>query len=185
MTCSKEHNALFSIAGVVEIFKAALQQLIPCSKLLIAKLVDDQFVKKFPLFHGTNPKAYCHVYNSSPLILILCQINPFRTLPSYFFIFGFNIILPSTPTSSKWCFLQVFVENVCLIYFSDACYMPRPSHSLVNSTDYNFFVNHLLPAACCFNFLMSRYSRHPWTQVHGLHLMWEAKFRSHVKQAHL
>jgi hypothetical protein len=42
-------------------------------------------------------------YNSKPVVSILSQLNSVYALPSYFFKIHFNIILLSTPPSSKWC----------------------------------------------------------------------------------
>jgi len=44
--------------------------------------------------------------------------------------FHFNIIIPSTPGSSKWPSLSFPYQNpVCSSPLPHTCYMPRPSHS--------------------------------------------------------
>ena len=48
-----------------------------------------------------NSKVYHRIYNSPPPVHILSQIDPFY-VPSHFSEIHFNIILPSTPGSSKW-----------------------------------------------------------------------------------
>ena len=48
-----------------------------------------------------NANIHYHVYNSPLPVPILSQSNPVR-VPTFFFQFHFNIIIPSTPESSKW-----------------------------------------------------------------------------------
>ena len=48
-----------------------------------------------------NQKVQYHFHNSPLLFLIPSQIDPTHTIPSCFFMTHFNIILPSTPRSSK------------------------------------------------------------------------------------
>jgi hypothetical protein len=76
-----------------------------------------------------NPKVHYCVQNSPPLVHILSQINPVHILTTYFFKIRSNIILPSTPKSSRVvsC-LQVFRSTFCTHLISHAYYMPRPTH---------------------------------------------------------
>ena len=66
----------------------------PRSRALLEKLTDSLLVKNFPLFYGI--KLHCRFYKNQPPIPILSQINP-----TYSPIPLINIILPSTPGSSK------------------------------------------------------------------------------------
>ena len=49
-----------------------------------------------------NSKVHYRFHNSPPFVSILNQINPIRVVTSDFLEIIFNIILPSTPGSSKW-----------------------------------------------------------------------------------
>ena len=50
--------------------------------------------------HFIMHKVHCHIHKSPPIVPILSKISPF-IYPNDFKI-NFNIILPSTPRSSKW-----------------------------------------------------------------------------------
>lgn len=47
------------------------------------------------------PNVHYRVYNNPPLISVLSRLNPFQALPTHFLEIHFNIILPSSPRSSK------------------------------------------------------------------------------------
>jgi len=70
-----------------------------------------------------NQKVHFRVQNRSPLVPILNQLNLVRTHPSNLFKIYFNIILPSTPTSSEWSFPSGFWTQTLYanIYFSLTC----------------------------------------------------------------
>lgn len=65
-----------------------------------------------------NPQVRYSVHSSFPLVLILSQINPRRTLPPYVFKIYFLIILPQMPGSSKWSLCSGFPHQIPACTFS-------------------------------------------------------------------
>jgi hypothetical protein len=66
---------------------------------------------------------------TSPPVPLLSQINPVYTPKTHFHKIQFNIILPSTPRSSKWS-LPFRISNLYFVRISHCihgCYMYRPS----------------------------------------------------------
>ena len=75
--------------------------LTPFSRVLLEKLTAFQLLKKFPAFYGTR-KVHCRIHKCPPPVPILGQLDPVRAPTSNFLKIHLNIILPSTPGSSKW-----------------------------------------------------------------------------------
>jgi hypothetical protein len=60
-----------------------------------------------------NLEVHYHVYKSLKIVSVLIQMNPTYVLASCFHKIHFNIIVSSTPLSSKWLLLQVFQPSIC------------------------------------------------------------------------
>ena len=100
----------------------------PWSRVLLEKLTGSQLVKKFSIFYGTRRciTAFTRARHLSIFSARSIQSMP----PSHFLKIQFNIILPSTPGSSKWSlFLRFPPKTLHAPLLSHTCYMLRPSHS--------------------------------------------------------
>jgi len=98
----------------------------------------ESFLKTWPVLRLSkipcilwNPKVRYGIYKSAPPVPIMNQINPVHAPTSLFLKIDLNIILLSTPASSKW-FLSLRFPHQNTIYtypLPHRRYMPRPSHS--------------------------------------------------------
>jgi hypothetical protein len=75
-----------------------------------------------------NPKFYCRVHKSPPLVPVLNQINPVHINPSCLTKIHFNIVRPPTSWSSQWS-LSFWLSHqyICIPLLPHSCYMPCPS----------------------------------------------------------
>ena len=78
-----------------------------------------------------NPKVHYRIHKFLPPVPILSQINPVHNSTSQFLKTQLNIILSSTPGSSKWSLsLRFAYQNpVYASLLPHKCYVPGPSHS--------------------------------------------------------
>jgi len=71
-----------------------------------------------------NPKAHCYIHKRPPPVLNSEPQQYISCSPSYVLKTHFNIILPSTPMSSKWSIFIGFSHQNLLCTFS----VPHPCH---------------------------------------------------------
>ena len=101
----------------------------PWSRVLLEKLTASQLLKKFPAFYGT--RRFITALTRARRLSLFWATSTQSMPPSNFLKVCFNVILPSTPGSSKW-FLSLrspYQNTVCTAPLPQTCYMPRPSHS--------------------------------------------------------
>jgi len=94
------------------------------SRVLLEKLTGLQPVKKLLAFYGT--RRFITAFTGVP---ILSHIDPVHVLTSHILKIHFNIILPSTPGSSRWSPSLIFPVKTLYTPLLHTCYVPRPSHS--------------------------------------------------------
>jgi len=113
-----------------ELFNLLLTYLLtPWCRVLLEKLTGLQPIKKFPAFYGTR-RFITEFTRAPPPVPILSQLDAVHTPTSQFLKIYLNIILPSTPGSSRWS-LSLSSPHQSPVYASPLSYtyyMPRPSH---------------------------------------------------------
>jgi len=76
-------------------------QLIAMSRIPVGNLTVPKLVQQFPVLYGIQ-KIISYIVNNSSVGPSLSQLYPLHALLFYISKFYFNIILPSTPTLSRW-----------------------------------------------------------------------------------
>ena len=85
--------------------------------------------RKFANFWRTT--VYYTIHNNQPLDHILCHMNTVQFHPNYIFKIHFNIILPSTPSSSHWFLFFLLPHQNPLYNPLLPTYATCPTHLLI------------------------------------------------------
>jgi hypothetical protein len=128
--------------------------------------------------------------------ILLNQLNPVHTLPTYIPNIEFNSIFLSMPSSSKSSLSFRFSKQILQTFHISQWYMPRPSQTLwFGHLIIRYLLNSVNHEALQYETAYSHPSLHP-SEVHTissascskrpsicvLPWRWETKFHSHAKQ---
>ena len=97
-----------------------------------------------------NPTVHYNNHKNPPLVTILSHIDPVHSVSIYFLKFCVNIILPSTPSSSKWSLSLMFPHQKPCMHLHSLPYVPHALPiSFFSCSSVQYLVRSILNKSVC------------------------------------